>query len=300
LIFFEVAPIRVEYYTSRVMTTTQTSESDDIYDYQRRFIFAETLVLSILTAILLISWFPNIFSYVVFGVTIPNAMKAATYLSITLFSLIFLLYFFKKELKNSKIILTDEYVIKRKPYKITHVPIAEITNISIKKVPLLCSFLIINAKSRLVIPFIVENMADLASKIQMRLIENGKFDLNETEIEQFKAEAAVHDVLYKISVNAFPFVLRTTFLCCLVSIIIAYEFWEMAYLPVVLWGIAGLFFPPFSYGLTSLFVKQKLSKKEPDNIFQISDFSSDFYASALVAFVIYLTAGILFKTYYPW
>jgi hypothetical protein len=300
LIFFEVALIPVEYYTSKVMTTKQTSESDDIYGYQRRFIFAETSVLSILTSILLISWFPNIFSYVVFGVTIPNAMKAATYLSVTLFSLIFLLYFFKKELKNSKIILTDELVVKKKPYKVTHVAFAEITDISIKKVPFLCSFLIIKARSSLVIPFIVENMTDLASKIQMRLIENGKFDLNETKIEQFKAEAAVHDVLYKISLNAFPFVLRATVLSCLVSIIIAYEFWEMAYLPVVLWGIAGLFFPPITYGLASLFVKQKFNKKEPGNTFSESDFSSEFYTAALITFVIYLTSGILFKTYYPW
>jgi hypothetical protein len=283
------------------MAKTQTSESDDIYDYQRRFIFAETSVLSLFTATLLISWFPNIFSYIAFGVIIPNAIKAATYLSVTLFSLLFLLSFLKKELKNSKIILTDELVVKKKPYKITHVPFAEITGISIKRLPLLCSFLIINAKSRLVIPFIVADMTGLIDRIQTRLIENGKFNVNGTKIDQLKTDAAIHDFLYKISLKAFPFVRRAMFLSCLIGIIIAYEYWEMAYLPVLLWGVAGLFFPPIAYSLACFFVKQKIKKAEPGkNTGYGPDFSSEFYAASLIAFVLYIIAGILFKTFYPW
>lgn len=282
------------------MTTTQALETDDIYDYQRRFIFAETSVLSLLTAILLISWFPNIFSYLMFGVIIPNAMKAATYLSVTLFSIVILLSFMKKELKNSKIILTDELIVKRKPYKLAQVQFAEITGISIKRLPFI-SFLIIDAKHRLTIPFIVENMSGLIDKIQARLIENGKFDVKGTEINQIKSDAAVHDLLYKTSLNAYPLVLRAMLLSCLVGVVIALEFWEMAYLPILLWGIVSLFFPPFTFGLASLFIKQKVKKSSSVNITASKpDFSSEFYTASLIAFVIYLMFGILFKTLYPW
>lgn len=279
-----------------------TTNHMEVYAFQKRFIYTETAVIFILAALIIVSWFPTMVSLVAFGVTIKSVLRAAIYLSITSVSFVFFLLLIKKELRSIRIIITDESIIRKTPYKITTIHFNEITKIEFRPMPFMVGVLKITAGSSIVIPCFIENLSNLVETLEKHLTENGiSRCFDKASLDTLKLRAGTHDISYGFSQYYFNLIIRMMLACACINLFIAYGYWDFEYLPLLIWTISGFAFPIFAYGLADFLIKRKkgLPIRQNDREL-VQNYKNEFLTGCMIVFVVYLITGILFKTFYPW
>lgn len=265
-----------------------------IFPFQKRFLYLEIALHIIIGSVFIISWFPAIISLIAYNVIIFSAFRAAIYLNATAIAILFLFLFLKKEISKYSIIVYNDKLVIKTPYKISSLSFNEITSIKIKILPFIRGYLKLTAGSKkLFVPLIVERPEKLIRSIQNSVNYSGKSDLLcEKLTNKISKKLLKFEFAYMRSVNVFPILSRSCFYMILINVFIAKEVWGNGIIPILLWAISGMFFPPAVYAFTEW--KSNRFSKTPPLAFN----SSEYIFSSFIIFPVYLISGIIFRSFF--
>jgi hypothetical protein len=270
------------------------------FTVQKRFLYPEIILLSLIGVIFIFSWFPAIFSILAYGALIQSALRAATYLNATAIALLLLYHFVKKELRKIEVVFMDERLILKTAYKVTTIRISEITNLRYKKIPFLKGLITVIAKdASIAVPLCIENCKEFTSTLMNVLTDLNKtdvFDMNSNRL--LLEDVTVFQNSYNRLKPAFYPLIGISISIFFVNILIASIIWNLALIPLLLWSITGAYFPVIAYAIADWNINRKIKLTGKENY--ADDFSVEYLFSGLLIFTLYLITGIFFKAFFLW
>lgn len=271
-----------------------TGENDQIFRLQQRFIYLEMLFLCTIASLCIISWFPSIFSILVYEMIIKSALKAAVFLNFTAL-VIFLLYkHIKKEMYQYTIMFSDDQIIKRGFFETTAIHFSEITGVKYVRLPLIKGYLEITTNSKpLIIWLYIENPAAFVSLLQTKLSLNISDKYLNEDLSVF------HDS-YKRSVSAFYPLTSISLLTFFINVIISIKFWDLALIPILLFAMTGLILPIIAYTIADIKLNCSIRNLLRSDSAVIPDSRMEYLFSSFLIFIFYLLLGIFFKAIFLW
>lgn len=266
------------------------------FSFQKRFLYLEIILHIIIGSVFIISWFPAIISIISYNVIITSAIRAAIYLNATAIAFLILFSFFKKEISKYSIIVCTDKLILKTPYKISSVSFYDITSINIVTIPLIRGYLKITAENKtLIVPLLVEQPEKLLRSVQDGISHCGKTGLlTDDSIKKIKKRLLNFEISYSRSVNSFSTLSRSCLYMIFINVFIAKEVWVTGLIPILLWAISGMFFPPVVYAFTEWKINL-FSKTAP-----LLVSSEEYILSGFLLFPFYLVSGILFRSFFQW
>lgn len=264
------------------------------FSFQKRFLYLEIMLHIIIGSVFIISWFPAIVSIISYNVIITSAIRAAIYLNATAIALLILFLFFKKEISKYKVIVCTDKLIFKTPYKISSVSFYDITSINITTIPFIRGYLKITTEYKtLIVPLFVEQPEMLIRSVQDGISHCGKTGLlNDDSIKKIKKKLLNFEISYSRSVNSFSTLSRSCLYMIFINVFIAKEVWGTGLIPILLWAISGMFFPPVVYAFTEW--KNNLFSKTAPLLIN----SEEYILSGFLLFPLYLISGILFRSFF--
>jgi len=237
---------------------------------------------------------PTILYIFLYGEPYGPALKAASYLTGTSVMALVLLFLVRREIRGSQVVLTDEGIIRKSPYKVITVGYEAFTSVTYKKVPGIRGYLRIGAEGgTLRIPLLMENASGLIGDL-VRVLDNVNnrcmkpADADRLRIEARRADEA-HGRARKATGPLACALLTTVFFNLYVSV----YHWDLMMSSVIAWGLIGFFFPLFAFYLaehryiSETGLSGNTSRKKPDYLFY-----------GFITFIIYCISGILFRNFF--
>ncbi|MDO5576583.1 MAG: hypothetical protein Q4F84_05845, partial [Fibrobacter sp.] len=169
----------------------------------------------------------------------------------------------KKDLSRHLIVIYDNKLTFKKPYKISTINFCDIKRIKLVSIPFIRGYLkLYTEHSSLTVPLLVERPQKLLLSIQECICNCGKTDIfDKKSAEKLAKKLSAFETAYSRSANAFAVLSRSNLYMIFINIFIAKEIWRIALIPMLLWTISGMFFPPAIYAFTewknSIFSRKK-------------------------------------------
>jgi hypothetical protein len=276
----------------------ENSDLKKIYSYQKRFIYIEAPLYSLIGTLLLLSWFPAIIGYLAYGIIYPSTIRFAVFFDITASILIALIKIVKFDLKKNMFIITDESIIFKATGKLRSMFFNDINLCKHVQTTFAEYVQITSSDKTILLPFSINGIHDLLLHINEYLIVNGKAQtLDEPSPGSMLVAARLRQLAYLREKKAFSPLFLTTFFLTFFNIFIAYKYWELEIIPVLMWAIIGFVLPLNSFALAEQLINKQL--KGTDSQFSEKKFEKSAYSfylfSGFLFLLLYLTAGILFK-----
>lgn len=269
-------------------------KKQDTFSFQKRFLYLEIILHTFAGTIFIVSWFPTIVSLISLNMIIPSAIRTAVYLNGTAFSLLFLFSLLKKDLSKHLIVICDNKLTFKKPYKISTVNFGDIKKIKLISIPFIRGYLkLYTEHSSLTVPLLVERPEKLLLSILESLDNCGQADIpDKKSVEKLTKKLSAFETAYSRSANAFAILSRSNLYMLFINIFIAKEIWQIALIPMLLWAISGMFFPPVIYAFTE-WKNSILSHKK-----RFSFGMNEYILSSIIFFPVYLAWGIFFRSFF--
>lgn len=270
-----------------------------VYSYQKRFTYIEAPLYSFIISLFILSWFPAVIAYFVYGVIYPSTIRFGLFLNITSTIGIFVIALIKSDFKKTMFALTDDAIIFKAPGKLRTINFSDITLCKHIQTPFKNLIQITSAERNIFLPFSINGIHDLILHLHERLIANGKTTvLDEPSPGSMLSEALLHKKAYLREKTAFfPLVVSTLFLTFL-NLLIAYKFWQLDLIAILIWAIIGFLIPLNIFAFAEFLINQLAKKTEsPDNksTGQNNPDGSYYLLSSLFFIIIYFSLGILVK-----
>jgi hypothetical protein len=278
----------------------ENSDIKKAYSYQKRFIYIEAPLYSLIGTLLLLSWFPLIIGYLAYGTLYPSTIRFGIFFDITASVLITIILFVKNNLEKNIFVITDEAIIFKAPGKIRTMFFSNINLCKHVQTSFAEHVQITSSDKTILLPFSINGIHDLLLHLNEYLIVNGKAGtLDEPSPGTMLVAARLRKHAYPREKKAFSPLLLTTFFLTFFNIFIAYKYWELEIIPVLMWAIVGFLVPLNSFALAEQFINRQVngtnSQLSDNQIEQI--LQSSYLLSGILFLFLYLTAGILFKAF---
>ncbi len=270
-----------------------------VYSYQKRFTYIEAPLYSFIISLFILSWFPAVIAYYVYGVIYPSTIRFGLFLNISSTISIFVIALIKSDFKKTMFAITDDAIIFKAPGKLRTINFSDITLCKHTQTPFRNFIQITSAQRNILLPFSINGIHDLILHLHERLIANGKTTvLDESSPGSMISEALVHKKAYLREKTAFfPLIVSTLFLTFF-DLLMAYKFWELDLIAILIWAIIGFLIPLNVFAFAEFLINQLVKKTEsPDNkgICQSNPEGSYYLLSILLFLMIYFSLGILIK-----
>jgi hypothetical protein len=276
----------------------ENSDLKKIYSYQKRFIYIEAPLYSLIGTLLLLSWFPAIIGYLAYDIIYPSTIRFAVFFDITASILIAIILIVKYDLKKNIFVITDESIIFKAPGKLRSMFFSDINLCKHVQTAFAEHVQITSSDKTILLPFSINGIHDLLLHLNEYLIVNGKaHTLDEPSPGSMLVSARLRQFAYHREKKAFSPLFLTTFFLTFFNIFIAYKYWELEIIPVLMWAIIGFLIPLNSFALAEQLINKQV--KGADSQFdgkQLEKPTYSFYLlSGFLFLLLYLAAGILFK-----
>lgn len=277
----------------------ENNDLKKVYSYQKRFVYIEAPLYSLIGSLLIISWFPAIIGYFAYGLIYPSTIRFGIFFDITASVLIAIILFVKNDLKNNLFILTENAIILKAPGKLItlfydHINLCKHVQTSFSE-----QVQITSSDKTILLPFSINGMHDLLLNLHEQLILNNKTEtLDEPCPGSMLTSAQLRKHAYHREKKAFPTIILATFFLTFFNIFIAYKYWGLEIIPVLMWAIIGFLIPLNSFALAESLINGQIKKLQiQSSIKQLEEtFHSMYLLSGLLFLMLYLAAGIYFKS----
>jgi hypothetical protein len=272
-----------------------TTENNFSFKFQKRYIYIE-LIITAITAIVLISvWSPTIYTKIAYGVIVPSAVRAATFVTFTLIMIILLGSYILKEILKIEFIITDERLIAKSPYRIKSIQFSQITSVSFVRFPLHNGFLkITSAEQNVSIPLYLEDLEEFVQSFATSLVRYGNADALDKEcITSLKESSRICSTSYKRAQGAFkPIFLASTFLLFF-NLFVGNNYWQLTFFNQLFWCGSSWLLPVIFYIISDQYlnhiVKHAIKMNSP-----LPRSESVYYYVLFYMVLIYFVSGWFF------
>jgi hypothetical protein len=209
-----------------------------------------------------------------------------------------------REMSNTRYIV-DALMLKRvSPWSTTGIHFENITELSYRRRWGVVRIGAIRSKTLTIrLPFVIENLAALVNAIEQRLIacgNQGCFDAG--EITTFKRDALVSDLRTRRTFRFLPTLTRLCLSLVALNSFVAVYIWRLPWIFALGWMSFGVIFPlaghlAADYTLSSITRRHLIHS--PDTL-PVLDVKKTYGRIAVILGVLYLAAGIFYRTIYAW
>ena len=273
----------------------ENNDLKKVYSYQKRFIYIEAPLYSLIGSLLILSWFPAIIGFLVYDVIYPSAIRFGLLFDLTASITIAIILFVKNDLKKTLFVVTEDSIIFKAPGKLKTVFFNDITLCKHVQTSLSEHVQITSADKTILLPFTINGIHDLLLHLCEQLIVNGKTGtLDEPSPGSMLVAAQLRKHAYLREKKAYSPLIQTTFLLTFFNIFIAFKFWELELVSGLMWSIVGFLIPLNSFALA----EQLINKQFKGDGSQMEETHFSFYLlSSILFLMLYLAAGIFFKAF---
>lgn len=276
------------------------SLKNEQFRLQSRFLYLELLFLYAIASICIISWFPPIFSILAYEEVLRSAINASILLNFTAF-VIFLLYrFIKDEIRRISVIIADDHIFIKGFSRTTSVRLSDINNIQYVRIPVIRGFLKLSASDNVMkIPLFIEHPMTFITSLQNRLNQNPNVSVSINDKRLYE-DVRIFQDSYQRSLRAFsPLILISLFLFFF-NTIIAVEFWELAFIPTLVFAMTGLLLPSIGYHIADVNINHSIKSLLRSDTAEIHNSNMEYLYSGFLMFILYLFIGIFLKAVFLW
>jgi hypothetical protein len=273
-----------------------------IYSFQKRFTYVEAPLFSLILAMLSFSWFPAVLGIFMYGALFPSTIRFGLFLDITAIFSIFIVFLIKKEMKKSAFVVTEDALVFKSAGKLITLFFTDIVLCKHQRHILNNGHIqVCSAERTITLPYFIHGIYDLLLNIHEGLIENGTAKaVDESTLESMFSISKERKFAYQREKNAFHPLIASTLFLTFLNLVIGYKYWELEITPVLMWSAVG-FLSPICTFIVAEFMINSTSRKinKPTNgLLYDQSILSTYMLSAIAFLIIYLAAGILFKTFY--
>ena len=274
------------------------------YTFPRRFLYPEIMLFSLIFALVAIAWIPVIYSLFEIGELLPSVLRAAAVPSITAAVILVLVLFVKFELRKVRFLLTDELLIRSSSLHARKMPLLGIESVALFRTPVSGGILSVNSGRQTIhIPLIVRHIRDLVSRIEGACAETAiAARINDATWRELHRRSALTDKAVKRAARAYQPLLTATAAMVPVAAVTGMFFWNISFLPLMIWSAIAPFFPVASFATADLILRLR-EKRENAKSADLDapsvtiDETPTFVRTGIVFFLLYLCAGIIFRTF---
>lgn len=275
-----------------------------IYSYQKRFVYIEAPLYSLIGMLIIFSWFPTIMVFLAYGAIYPSAVRFGLFLDLTTIIVVLIISLIKSDLKKKIFAITDEAIIFKASEKIKPISFSDIT--LCKHMQSFKEFIQITSSDKTIrLPFSINGIYDLILHLHERLIASGNSSvLDEPSSTSMINSALIRKHAYQREKIAFLPLILSTFFLTFFNMIMAYKYWDFDIMPVIMWSIVGFLMPLNTFAFAEYLINQNMNISDNKHIndlpiYKFKNGTTEFYLlSSLLFLVIYLTIGILFKAFF--
>ncbi|HUI93259.1 MAG TPA: hypothetical protein VLX68_13515 [Chitinivibrionales bacterium] len=204
-----------------------------------------------------------------------------------------------REMRDTVYIVSDDRLTKRSPFRIVSVAYGQIAEFRYVQVPLLLRYGIIRYPGgRLIISLRARNCYGLICALREKIARTGGAVFQENNIAAFKAAARSNESANERLARLMPYGVGITLLLGVADPVIALFLWGLPFFPSFAWSVFSqfLFIAGIAVAETILAsVSRRTAAAGPRPAGE-----ADIYLMAgIVAFVLYLSCGILLKAIVP-
>ncbi len=273
---------------------------NELFRLQPRFLYLELLFLYVIGSFCTISWFPLIFSILVYDGILRSAINASLLLNLTAL-IIFLLYrFIKSEMHRISFIITEDQIIKKGFSRTTSIRISDIKSLQYIRIPGIRGFLKLSTSDNVMkIPLCIEHTLAFIISLQNRLKGNPN-DLTSINDTQLFEDVKVFQDSYQRSLKAFSPLILISLVLFFFNTIVAVKFWELALIPTLLFAMIGMFLPLIGYCIADVKINHSVRNLLRSDTAEIYNSGMEYLYSGFLTFILYLLIGISFKAVFLW
>jgi hypothetical protein len=204
-----------------------------------------------------------------------------------------------KEMRNTVYVVSEDSFAKRSPYRIVSVAWGQITGFRFAGMPFLLRYGIIRYPGGSVtISLRTKNLFALICSLEEKITRAGTTALSEDNLTAFKRAALASEAANARLGRIMPYCLGMTMLLSTVSTVTALFLWRLSFFPAFAWSLFGLFL--FLGGIVAAETVIAFGNRgEVRPAFSQANAAGDadvYVLVGIIAFVAYLSCGILLKT----
>ena len=263
----------------------------------KRFLYAELMLLSLISALMILAWIPAVLSLITYGSLLASALRAAVFLNLTAVTLILLVLFVKRELRRFIFFMTDEHLGVGTPSRNRKIRLAAVESVSLLRFPLGGGVVIIESgDGSLTIPLIFENCYDLFTGLREVLNRNKPDISTATDWETIRRACSLSEMAAHRAEKVFTTILTACIAMLPVGFLVGAVYWNMSVVPLMLWSIIGPLFPIAAYGSADLILRTAFVRSDDaGGVMRKPDENRILTRTALVFFLLYLVCAVLYK-----
>jgi hypothetical protein len=272
-----------------------TTENNFSFKYQKRYIYIELIITAISAIVLISVWSPTIYTKIGYGIIVPSAVRAATFVTLTLTMIILLALYIQKEILKIEFIITDERLIVKSPYRMKSILYSQITSVSLVRFPLHNGFLkITSTEQDLSIPLYIEDMEEFVQSFATGLVRYGNAEVLDREcITSLKETSKISSTSYRRAQNAFKPIFLASMFLLLFNLFVGNNYWQLTFFKQLFWCGSSWLLPVIFYIISDQYlnhlVKHAIKTNSP-----LPKPESVYYYVLFYMVLIYFTSGWLF------
>jgi hypothetical protein len=275
------------------------NESKKVYNYQKRFTYLEAPLYSLIIVLFIASWLPAIVGLSFYGQLYSSTIRFGIFLDFSILIMSGIIFLVRSELKKTMFLISEDVIVLKAPGKLRQIFFSDI--VLCKHVQTLFSehIRITSSDKTIELPFSINGIYDLVLTINERIITANKSAvLEEITPGSMISAARLRKFGYYREKNAFYPLIFSTILLTVLNVLIAYKVWELEMVPIFMWSIIGFIIPinVFTFGEYIISSQIKKHEKESGTEYPGQFFMTSYIFSGLVFLMLYLCAGIAFKT----
>lgn len=274
-----------------------TAASMKIYPLPRRFLYAEVILFSLISTLMIFAWIPAVMSLVTYGSVLRSALRAALFLNITAVTLILFVLFVKRELRKVRIVLSDEHLVFQTSSHIRKIRLSAIESCSLVRFPLGGGILVIESgDGPLSIPLILENCSDLLARLRQYDLSRDTSTVNEARWDRIGIAGSLSAAAARRAEKVFSGVMTVCIAMLPLNVLVGAIYWNMSVVPLMIWSVTGPLFPFAAFAVADLLLRMKTARhyREPHHQYPLNE-DRILAASGMLFLILFLLSAIVFK-----
>jgi ABC-type multidrug transport system fused ATPase/permease subunit len=287
---------------------TAASNGTDViarcYTLPRRLLYPEITIFTMVIALAVTAWIPALFSLLNIGMILPSALRASVFLSIMAALLLVLALFVKYELRHVRILLSDEFLVRASIRQLKKLRLLAIESVSLLQLPFNGGIIVVKSgRQNLFLPLHMRHIRDLAARIEEACTTTAiAAKVENTTWRELHRRSSIAEKTVRRHQRAYAPLLQVSVLMVPVAIFTGIFFWDLQMVPLMLWTMITPFVPLLAFTTADLLLRirgGRPASERTDAAETTVDIDEDNYLtrSGILFFLLYLSAGILLKTF---
>jgi hypothetical protein len=269
----------------------------NIYPFPRRFLYAEVILFSLISTLMIFAWMPAFMSLVTYGSILGSALRAAIFLNITAVTLILFVAFIKRELRRLRFVLSDEQLIFQTSSREKKLRLSTIASVSLVRFPLGGGIMVIESgDGQLSIPLIIKNSADLVTRLREYCATRNQEVATGTHWDRIGIACSLSAIASDRDRKVFGIVLPACIFMLPLNVLVGAIYWNMSIVPLMIWSVAGPFFPFAAFACADLLLRITTARhfRAPQHT-NLPDEDRVLARSGVLFFILFMVSAIAFK-----